>query len=427
MVAKLIVFLLIFTYFGLAGSKDLNELKDLLYLSHYGPDNPYDSRIFPCHFEYCLVGVELSFQPKSITGFVMETGILSLTGKISLSWVDENIGEWMIGSEHSSITEMILPEDYLWLPTITVYNTVKEFKMISDPSHKVRILPISGTGTQSPIEWVTTLITDIPCVINVKYYPFDEQTCEIVFTPWGYNVSEVYLYTADDVLNTAQYEVNEEWTMEAGAASNYSVDGISYLKYEFKLKRKYLWFFINMVAPIILLSMLTAFVNMIPVDCGERLTFLLTIFLGLAFYMDMVQRTIPRTSNPMPFISFYLTGMVYLNSFAIIINIFLMRIYNKDPDSTVPVAVRCFIATLTWRWCCPKKVKPDPDAVQPIETDKEHTIPVETITLAPMERIDWRTTGIALDILFFYVFTFMHVLCSILFLVPLSQGAIYNI
>ena len=180
-----------------------------------------------------------------------------------------------------------------------------------------------------------------------------------------------------------------------------------------------------MVAPIILLSMLTAFVNMIPVDCGERMTYLLSIFLGLAFYMNMVQKTLPFASNPMPFISYYLTGMVYLNSFAIIINIFLMRIYNKDPESVVPVAVRCIVATLTFRWCCPKKIKPDPDAVQPIQT--EITVPVETITLAPMERIDWRTTGIALDILFFYVFTFMHIMCSIMFLVPLVSGAIYSI
>jgi hypothetical protein len=90
----------------------------------------------------------------------METGIMSLTGKISLSWYDENIGEYMLGSEHSSVTEMFLPEDYNWLPPITVYNSVKEFKMISDPTHKVRVLPVPFFDSSS-VEWVTALITDI--------------------------------------------------------------------------------------------------------------------------------------------------------------------------------------------------------------------------------------------------------------------------
>jgi hypothetical protein len=70
-------------------------------------------------------------------------------------------------------------------------------------------------------------------------------------------------------------------------------------------------------------------------------------------------------------------------------------------------------------------VKPDPDVLQPIQT--EVTNPMETITFSPMEKIDWRTTGIALDILFYYVFTAMHVTCSIMFLVPLATGNIYTI
>lgn len=424
MKAKILFFLIIVYGCGIAISKDLSELKNLLQLTYYANGDPYDRRIFPCHFEYCVVGVKLSFQIKHLTGFVMETGIMSLTGKISLSWYDENIGEYMLGSEHSSVTEMFLPEDYNWLPPITVYNSVKEFKMISDPTHKVRILPVPFFDSSS-VEWITALITDIPCAVDVKYFPFDQQECEIIFTNWGYNMSEVYLYTDDEVLNTARYEVNEEWTLVAGAASNYSADGNSYIKYKFTLKRKYLWFFVSMVAPVVLLSMLTAFVTLVPVDCGERMSYIMTIFLAYAFYMDMVQRTIPKTSSPMPFISYYLTSMVYLSSFAVIINIFLMRIYNKDPESSVPVVVRCFIASLTWRWCCPKKVKPDPDALQPHQT--EVSSPIETITLRPMEKIDWRTTGIALDILFFYVFTAMHVTCSVMFLVPLATGSIYTI
>ena len=408
---------------GVVLSKNLTQLKGLLYLAYYKPKTElYDSRIFPCRFNFSTVPVSLIFEIMHITDFVMETGILSLTGKITSSWIDENIGEQYIPSQHDEVTEMYLPEGYLWLPTITVYNSVKQFRMISDPTHKVRVKPNDLT---SSIEWKTTLVTDIPCEVNVKYFPFDEQECEIVFTAWNYNLTEIYLYTKDEKLNMAKYELNEEWTLEAGAASNYSMDDRSYLKFKLKLKRKYLWFFISMVAPVILLSMITAYSNMIPVDSGERIVFLLTIFLGFAFYMDMVQRTLPKTSNPMPFISYYLTSMLYLNSFAVIINIFLMRVYNKDPESPVPLVVRCLIATLTWRWCCPKKIKPDRDAVQPIQT--EYSNPVETITLQPMERIDWRTTGIALDILFFYVFSAMHITVSIAFLIPLSTGSIYAV
>jgi len=49
--------------------------------------------------------------------------------------------------------------------------------------------------------WIPCTIYKSPCTIDVKYFPFDEQRCNMTYGSWTYNGKEVKLvpYTTDFV------------------------------------------------------------------------------------------------------------------------------------------------------------------------------------------------------------------------------------
>ena len=55
------------------------------------------------------------------------------------------------------------------------------------------------------------------CNINVKYFPFDDQTCKMVFASWSYDVSVIDLRekaVAKKERGSDVFQENEEWTVE---------------------------------------------------------------------------------------------------------------------------------------------------------------------------------------------------------------------
>jgi len=56
-------------------------------------------------------------------------------------------------------------------------------------SFKANIL-ISNDGTMM---WIPATIYKSSCTIDVKYFPFDEQECKMIYGSWTYNGNEVNL------------------------------------------------------------------------------------------------------------------------------------------------------------------------------------------------------------------------------------------
>lgn len=55
------------------------------------------------------------------------------------------------------------------------------------------------------------------CNINVKYFPFDEQICKLVFASWSQDVSVLDLRArrvAKKEEGSDVFQENEEWTVE---------------------------------------------------------------------------------------------------------------------------------------------------------------------------------------------------------------------
>lgn len=69
------------------------------------------------------------------------------------------------------------------------------------------------------------------------------------------------------------------------------------LQFSLQLERKYSYYLLNMILPVIFLAFLGAFVFLLPVESGEKNGFALTILLSLSVVMTIVSKSIPPTST----------------------------------------------------------------------------------------------------------------------------------
>ena len=52
------------------------------------------------------------------------------------------------------------------------------------------------------------------CEIDITYYPFDEQTCVLVFGAWSYQTTKMNLTNISNTVNLDSYKVREPFKVE---------------------------------------------------------------------------------------------------------------------------------------------------------------------------------------------------------------------
>lgn len=126
--------------------------------------------------------MELSFFLIAITDFNEVAGEIEMVAYLTAKWENELL-KWT--STESKMLRMLLPQDQLWKPTIVLSNSVESLKELGDKSYRIRI---DNDGNH---EWVVGIVSKTACSIDITYYPFDKQSCNITFNPWGYTIDQV--------------------------------------------------------------------------------------------------------------------------------------------------------------------------------------------------------------------------------------------
>ena len=63
--------------------------------------------------------------------------------------------------------------------------------------------------------WLAPAMFQSICKIDIKYFPFDEQSCHMKFASWAYDITklDVYVNYEDSRLVEDIYQPNNEWDL----------------------------------------------------------------------------------------------------------------------------------------------------------------------------------------------------------------------
>ncbi|XP_046561761.1 neuronal acetylcholine receptor subunit beta-4-like [Haliotis rubra] len=229
---------------------------------------------------------------------------------VNMIWLDQTLA-WN-KTEYDDIENVTISADYVRVPSVVIPNGIDEVRLDS-----VKSSLIQNNGEASVI------ITDTfktSCQIDITMNPFDEQQCSMMLMPSG------NFYLGVDMAGSIMGGVptffigNNEWKL---------VDLYAYVedvpmgripnlvKFDFCLKRKSMFYIVSIIFPMTLLSLLNACVFLLPADSGEKMFYLISIFVSYAVFMNFVNDSIPKSGDVCR-LSVYLTLVICQSCLAII-------------------------------------------------------------------------------------------------------------
>ena len=305
----------------------------------------YTNLVFPIADQTKTMQLDMAFALYAITEFDEIGGTLSVIARLKMSWYDDYVIEKYVPQTHV-LESLDVPQDDIWLPPVTLFNSVQKLTPVGHTGYEATIALTNGY-----VQWSIGIVTKTACVVDAEDYPFDRQECEIEFTPWGFDHTEILFASEESEIDLEDFTENEEW-----AVTNTSVELVvaaerSIVRYRLELARRPVFFLVNMIVPILLLGMLNSLCFVLPTDSGERLGFATNVFLTFAVYMTILASSIPQQSKPLSIMSYYIAIMLSVSSITCVISVFTLRISNRDPEDEVPCFVLWVFAIITFRVC----------------------------------------------------------------------------
>ncbi|XP_071750439.1 neuronal acetylcholine receptor subunit beta-4 [Centroberyx gerrardi] len=250
-------------------------------------------------------------------------------------WVDYRLS-WD-PSKYEGIDKLRIPSRHIWLPDIVLYNN-------ADGTYEVTVFTNVIVLFNGSIFWLPPAIYKSACKIEVKHFPFDQQNCTLKFRSWTYDHTEIDLVLKSEVASMDDFTPSGEWDILAlpGRRTVNPLDPTYVdLTYDFIIKRKPLFYTINLIIPCVLITSLAILVFYLPSDCGEKMTLCISVLLALTVFLLLISKIVPPTSLDVPLIGKYLMFTMVLVTFSIITSVCVLNVHHRSPSThTMPSWVK---------------------------------------------------------------------------------------
>uniref|UniRef100_A0A8D3BJN8 Neuronal acetylcholine receptor subunit beta-2-like n=1 Tax=Scophthalmus maximus TaxID=52904 RepID=A0A8D3BJN8_SCOMX len=217
-------------------------------------------------------------------------------------------------------------------------------KKIADGTYEVSFYSNAVVSNNGEVNWLPPAIYKSACKIEVRDFPFDQQNCTLKFRSWTYDHTEIDLILLSDFASRDDFKPSGEWDIVSlPGRKNEDPDDIRYLDitYDFIIKRKPLFYTINLIIPCILITSLAILVFYLPSDCGEKMTLCISVLLALTVFLLLISKIVPPTSLAVPLIGKYLMFTMVLVTFSIVTSVCVLNVHHRSPSThTMPPWVK---------------------------------------------------------------------------------------
>lgn len=295
----------------------------------------YNKKIFPFMNHSDTVYVGISAGIVSINNFDEITGELDVTFVLFIEWTDERL-TWK-PSDYGGKRSLVVEAGDVWRPRFSV---VESFDGLLDIGNLSSLLRLHANGS---VKWRFCKLLKIFCSVDVKYFPFDTQFCSITLVGNNYFLHELFIYVKDESVDLYRFTTNSFWNLQSAILKNSTISPNDYTAQEFPpdmeikltLQRRNDFFDVYIIIPVIFLGFLNNLVFVMPTSSGERTSVAMTALLSFVVYMDMVNENLPKSSDPVAYIYYYIIFLMTYSSVVIVLCIISLRIYDR-PGNVPP-------------------------------------------------------------------------------------------
>jgi len=329
-ISQLILILFILKISGVKGNAEAKRLLHELM-------KDYNKYVLPVPSINQTVNVSLGLKLSQLSDIDERNQIMTTNVWLEHEWVDYKL-TW-IPSQYGEIDVVEIPSSDIWVPDIVLYNN-------ADGTYEVNTITKAHVYWNGTIKWNPPVIYKSYCAINIQYYPFDVQNCTLKFGTWSHNGNLVDLnhksgqIVVDVGVDLHDYYPSIEWDILSAPAVRHVVlydcckdDPYFDVTFALQIRRKPLFYMVNLVIPCVNIAFLTILVFCLPSDCGEKLTLSISIFVALQVFYLLLIDLIPPTSLTISLLGTYLLFTLVLVNASIFITIITLNIHWRHPNT----------------------------------------------------------------------------------------------
>uniref|UniRef100_A0A4W3I7T5 Cholinergic receptor, nicotinic, beta 4 (neuronal) n=1 Tax=Callorhinchus milii TaxID=7868 RepID=A0A4W3I7T5_CALMI len=232
-------------------------------------------------------------------------------------------------ADYDGICKVRVHSKLIWLPDVVLYNN-------ADGTYEVSVYTNVIITYNGSIYWLPPAIYKSSCKIEVKHFPFDQQNCTLKFRSWTYDYTEIDLVLKTDTASIDDFTPSGEWDIiSLPGRRNVNPFDATYVDvtYDFIIKRKPLFYTINLLIPCMLITLLAVLVFYLPSDCGEKITLCISVLLALTVFLLLIAKIVPPTSFDVPLIGKYLMFAMVLVTFSIVTSVGVLNVHHRSPST----------------------------------------------------------------------------------------------
>ncbi|XP_071252630.1 neuronal acetylcholine receptor subunit alpha-7-like isoform X3 [Salvelinus alpinus] len=264
--------------------------------------------------------------------------ILTTNAWLQMQWFDHYL-QWN-QSEYPGVKTLRFTTDQVWIPDILLYNSAHDK---FDATFKSYVL-VNSSGF---CEYLPPGIFSSACNVDVRWFPFDIQRCELKFGSWTFDgwLLDLQMQEAD----LSGYMSNGEWDLLGERALSAPDPGVPGDRHEIfyecctepysdvtfvvTLRRRTLFYALNLLVPCVLISSLTLLLFILPARSGEKIGLGITILLSLTVFMLLVAEIMPATSDSIPLIGQYFVSTMVTVGMSVVATVVVLQYHHHDPNS----------------------------------------------------------------------------------------------
>ena len=279
-----------------------------------------------------IINVNISVFPIDVVELDPVQQVMRMSAFIYIMW-NEPALKWH-PEDYAGINVTDLPPSQLWTPMLSVVNEVSDKMLHADEK---TTLAVYSFGTVV-LSMARTLQTS--CTMDLTNFPFDQQVCSVNFyslsqTPFMSvfpfmgappSVFQHYSAAGEWVL------VDFEWDLERGLLERRI---FRYTNLNVRVKRRYQFYAFSMLGPMSLVFFMNTLVFTLPPESGEKISFVISIFITNAVFSSYINSLVPRGFDAkVPLIVIALLFMWLFSGTVFIATVVVLRKFHAEQKKT---------------------------------------------------------------------------------------------
>jgi len=299
----------------------------------------YNRLIRPVANNTDKITVKMGLKLSQLVDLDLKNQILTTNLWVETEWRDDKL-RWD-PEEYGGVEEIYVPSENIWLPDLILYNN-------ADGNYHITTMTKATLYHHGLVKWEPPAIFKSSCDIDVRYFPFDEQTCWLKFGSWtfdGFQIDLVHVHAeagtehVEQGIDLSEYYINVEWDILKVPAERhvkvYACCPEPYpdIFFYLKIRRKPLFYIVNLIIPCVGIFYLSILVFYLPAQSGEKTALAIAILVSQTLYFTLVIEVIPATSLTLPLLGRYLLFSMVLVAVSVCLATIVLNLHYRKPST----------------------------------------------------------------------------------------------